>query len=318
MTQRPLIQWLLLFSLAMIWGSSFAFTSIVLRELSPASVVFLRNVFACCLLFPLALLLRRPFANGIHLWFFILAMALIGNALPFTLISWGQQRIDSALAGILMAVMPLVTILLAHFFLPDEPLNKHKLMGFFIGFFGILVLIGPSALSAFELSGEAFWAQLAVLFAAVCYGMNSIITRRKPKSDTWSTAASVLMISALMVLPLAAFTSGFSHRADLQGLPGFSNLADFSQKTWIAITLLGFICTGIGTVIYMTLIHTAGPSFVSLINYLIPIWAMILGVTFMNEVVSWSHGLALTLILSGIAISQGRSFRSTVKQNSST
>ncbi len=315
MTQRPLTQWLLLFSLAMIWGSSFALTSIVLRELSPASVVFLRNLFACCLLFPLALVLRRSLPKGTRLWLFILAMALIGNALPFMLISWGQQRIDSALAGILMAVMPLVTIILAHFFIPDEPLNRPKLIGFFIGFLGIFVLIGPSALSAFQLSGEAFWAQLAVLLAAICYGMNGIITRRKPKSDSWSTAASVLMISAVMLWPLAAFTSGFSHQLELQGLPGFTNLTDFSQKTWIAITLLGFICTGIGTVIYMTLIHSAGPSFVSLINYLIPIWAMILGVTFMNEVLSWSHWLALALILSGIGISQGRSFRSVVKQD---
>ncbi|MCD8512907.1 MAG: DMT family transporter [Nitrincola sp.] len=150
MNQRPLTQWLLLFSLAMIWGSSFALTSIVLRELSPASVVFLRNLFACCLLFPLALLLRRPLPKGTRLGLFILAMALIGNALPFTLISWGQQRIDSALAGILMAVMPLVTIILAHFFIADEPLNKQKLTGFFIGFLGILVLIGPSALGAFS------------------------------------------------------------------------------------------------------------------------------------------------------------------------
>lgn len=313
MNQRPLTQWLLLFSLAMIWGSSFALTSLVLRELSPASVVFLRNLFACCLLFPLALLLRRPLPRGPRLGLFILAMALIGNALPFTLISWGQQLIDSALAGILMAVMPLVTIILAHFFIADEPLNKQKLTGFFIGFLGILVLIGPSALGAFQLSGEAFWAQLAVLFAAVCYGINTIITRRKPKSDSWSTAASVLMVSALMLWPLAAFTTGFSHQVDLQGLPSFGHFSDFSQKTWIAITLLGFICTGIGTVIYMTLINLAGPSFVSLINYLIPIWAMILGVTFMNEVLSWSHWLALGLILSGIAISQGRSFRSVVK-----
>lgn len=315
MTQRPLTQWILLFSLAMIWGSSFAFTSIVLRELSPASIVFLRNLFACCLLFPLVLLLRRPIATGTRLWLFILAMALIGNALPFTLISWGQQRIDSALAGILMAVMPLVTIILAHFFIPDEPLNRHKLIGFLIGFLGILVLIGPSALSAFQLSGEAFWAQLAVLFAAACYGMNSIITRRKPKSDSWSTAAFVLLLSALMLWPLAAFTSGFSNQISLQGLPGFDNLSDFSQKTWIAITLLGFICTGIGTVIYMTIINLAGPSFVSLINYLIPIWAMILGVTFMNEVLSWTHWLALGLILSGIGISQRRSFRSVLKQD---
>ncbi len=313
MTQRPLIQWLLLFTLAIIWGSSFALTSLVIRELSPASVVFLRNLFACLLLFPLALIFRRSLPKGTRLWLFMLSIALIGNALPFTLISWGQQRIDSALAGILMAVMPLVTIILAHFFIAEEPLNKHKLTGFCIGFLGILVLIGPSALSALQLSGEAFWAQLAVLFAAICYGANSIITRRKPKSDSWSTAAVVLMISAVMLWPLAAFTSGFSHHQNLQGLPGLSNLASFSQATWIAILLLGFICTGIGTVIYMTLINLAGPSFVSLINYLIPIWAMILGVTFMNETLTWTHWVALALILGGIAVSQGRSFRSVVK-----
>lgn len=314
MTQRPLFQWFLLFSLAIIWGSSFALTSIVLRELSPASVVFLRNLLACSLLFPLALLLRRPMAKGSRLWLFMLAMAVIGNALPFTLISWGQQRIDSALAGILMAVMPLVTIVLAHFFIPEEPLNRHKLIGFLIGFCGIIVLIGPSAVSAVTLSGDAFVAQLAVLFAAVCYGMNTIITRRKPQSDPWSTSASVLMMSALLLWPMASLTSGFSTQSHLNGLPALDTLSDFSQATWIGIAILGFICTGIATVIYLKLVSLAGPSFVSLINYLIPIWALVLGVTFMNERLSWNHWAALALILSGIALSQRRHFRSVIRE----
>lgn len=309
MTQRPLIQWILLFALAMIWGSSFALTSLVLRELSPASVVFLRNLLACSLLFPMALILRRPMAKGLQLWLFMLAMAIVGNALPFTLISWGQQRIDSALAGILMAVMPLVTIILAHFFIPEEPLNRQKLTGFVIGFCGIFVLIGPSAVNAITFSGEALVAQLAVLLAAICYGMNTIITRRKPPSDSWSTSASVLMISACLLWPMAQFTAGFSTQLDLQGLPAFKNVSQFSQTTWIAIAFLGFICTGIATVIYMTLIRMAGPSFVSLINYLIPVWALILGVTFMNEKLLWNHWLALGLILVGVALSQRRQLK---------
>ncbi|WP_036547461.1 DMT family transporter [Nitrincola lacisaponensis] len=313
MAHRPLIQWVLLFSLAIIWGSSFALTSLVVQELSPASVVFLRNLLACLLLFPLALLLRRPQARGLRLWLFLLAMALIGNALPFTLISWGQQRIDSALAGILMAVMPLVTVVLAHFFIPEEPLSRQKLGGFMIGFCGILVLIGPSAISAFRFSGETLMAQLAVLMAAVCYGMNTIIARRKPHSDPWSSSASILLLSSMTLWPLASFTSGFSQHTDLQGLPNLSNLSGFSQSTWIAIALLGFICTGIATVIYMKLISLAGPSFVSLINYLIPVWALLLGVTFMNETPQWNHLLALVLILAGIALSQRRQLRSAIQ-----
>ncbi|WP_417578812.1 DMT family transporter [Nitrincola sp.] len=313
MAQRPMLQWVLLVALAIIWGSSFALTSLIVRELSPASTVFLRNLLACLLLFPAALILRRPLARGTRLWLFMLAMALIGNALPFTLISWGQQRIDSGLAGILMAVMPLATAILAHFFLPDEPLSRHKLIGFFIGFCGILVLLGPSSIDSVSLSGEALLAQLAVLLAAVCYGLNTIIARRKPASDPWSTSASVLLMAACMIWPLATFTQGFSNLDHLTGLPGLNNIGDFSQQTLLAIALLGFICTGIATVIYLKLVTLAGPSFVSLINYLIPVWAVLVGVSFMNETPRWNHLVALLMILGGIAVSQRRQLKTALK-----
>lgn len=302
---RPLTHWGLLVVLAMIWGVSFAFTSVAVKELSPATLVFLRNLLACSLLFPLALLLRRQMPCGARVWAYILAMSLIGNLIPFSLISWGQQYIDSALAGILMAVMPLVTIVLAHFFIQGETLTRAKLFGFSLGFIGILVLIGPQALQHLSFNSQALLGQFAVLTAAICYGCNTIIARRKPASDPWSTSASILAMGAMMTFPIASMTNGFGHAGTLYpGIPTLSTVGQLSETVLIAVAVLGLMCTGIATVIYMKLVYMAGPSFVSLINYMIPVWAVIVGIVFMGEQLQINHFLALALILVGVGVSQ--------------
>ena len=291
---RPLSHWLLLVTLSLLWGSSFALTRIAVAELDPAMLVVGRNLLASLALLGLVLLLGRAWPRGGRLWGFMLAIAVVGNMIPFLLISWGQQRIDSGLAGILMAIMPLMTLVLAHFLVAGERMTSARLAGFVIGFAGILALVGPAALRELGGQGETLLAQLAVLLAACCYAINTIIARHKPASDAWSTSALVLGMACLLTLPLALLPVESAWPTGLS-----------SGALW-AVVVLGVLCTALGSVVYFTLVAAAGPTFLSLINYLIPLWAVAIGLLFLGERPEWNHLLALGMILLGVGVSQRR------------
>jgi len=292
MIARPLVHWLLLAALVAMWGSSFMFTKVALTAFAPDVLVASRLVMAAAILLGLLAVRRKGLPRSGRLWLFVIAMAVMGNALPFWLISWGQQRIDSNLAGILMAVMPLSTVVLAHFFVAGERLNRAKAAGFLLGFLGIVVLTGPEALLELKGQGTALLYELSVLGGAVCYAINTIIARRRPASDPLVAAAGVMLTASLFMVPLAAL-----------GAPPPS-LARIGLAPAFALLFLGLISTATATVVYLKLVTLAGPSFVSLINYLIPLWAVLAGLIFLAEVPEWSALAALALILSGIALSE--------------
>ncbi|MFN3987365.1 MAG: DMT family transporter [Rhodocyclaceae bacterium] len=291
--RRPLSHWLLLFALVAMWGSSFLMTKVAVSSLAPTHVVSGRLLVAALLLCTVVLVARRAMPCGGRIWAYFVVMAVVGNALPFILISWGQQRIDSGLAGILMAVMPLTTLVLAHFFVPGEHLDRRRLAGFGLGFCGIVVLIGPQALARLGGSGEVLAAQVAVLGGAVCYAVNTIVARRRPEADALLTAAVVLALATGLSLPLALATP----------LPV---LAHLPLEAALAVGFLGVVCTALATVGYFRLIALAGPTFLSLINYLIPLWAVGLGMLFLGERPEWNALFALVMILAGIGLSQSR------------
>lgn len=286
--------WLYLFALVGIWGSAFMFTRIALNSFPPATLVALRIVMGA-----VTLVLILPFLKLSHheislrLIFFFLIMAIVGNSMPFYLISWGQQFVSSGLAGILMAIMPLATLFMAHFFLPNEPLTRRRLAGFILGFLGIVVLLGPSALLEIKTSGITLLAQLAILGGALCYATGTIVARLKPESDDILTSAAVLSLASILMLPVSLVYED----------PWIKPL---SPAPAFAMLFLGIIATAMATVIYFRLLRRAGATFLSQINYLIPLWALGMGAVFLNEHIAWNSVLALVMILSGIALSQVR------------
>ncbi len=290
-THRPTSHWVLLLSLVAMWGSSFMFTKIAVQHLPPALLVTMRMLLAATLLLSLAVVLGLSIRNSLRHWVYFLLLAITGSCLPFFLISWGQQRIDSGLAGILMAVMPLTTIVLAHFFVDNERLTRTKVMGFVVGFCGILVLVGPEALGQLRGAGTPFLAQLAVLGGALSYAVTTILARRRPSSDPLVSAASVALTGALIMLP---FGAGDVASTDIQ----------LSGATLISVLFLGLVSTGIAQILYFKLIAEAGPSFFSNINYLIPVWAVFLGVAFLHEQLQWRAVVALAMVLGGIALAE--------------
>jgi drug/metabolite transporter (DMT)-like permease len=287
------MHWFLLLALVVMWGSSFMFTSVAVSALPPATVVAARLWIAAFGLGGVLIVRggRLP-TSPAHCRFFVIC-AVVGNVLPFWLISWGQQHIPSGLAGLLMAIMPLTTLVLAHLFVEDERLSGTRVLGFAIGFSGIVVLVGPNVLLELRGAGSALLAELAVLAGALCYAANTIISRRRPSTAPLEAAAGVAIVASLLMAPLAVVVDQ----------PWQLSV---TTPAAVAVGFLGIVSTGMATVAYFRLISIAGPSFLSLTNYLIPIWAMGLGVVILGEQPGWSALVALVLVLSGIALSEMR------------
>ena len=288
--------WLLLFALVAMWGSAFMFIKISVATLPPATIAAGRLVIGALVL------LIVVHARGLRLprlgstWRQYAVLAAIGNAVPFYLITWGQQRIDSALAGILIAVMPLATLVLAHYFVHGEHITRNRVIGFIIGFSGIVLLMGPAALAGPTGSALQVVSQLAVLAGALCYAANTVVARLSVKSDVIIASAGVLLLASAMMVPLALVLD--------QPWSLAPSMASIASVVW-----LGIGATGVATLCYFALVGSAGPTFTSLVNYMSPCVALFLGVVIMNEEPGPNAYAGLALILSGIALSQLRGGR---------
>jgi drug/metabolite transporter (DMT)-like permease len=286
-----LSDWLLLLALALLWGTAFLFIKITLFELPPVTLVATRLSIAAVVL---TLVMR---ARGLTLprepgvWSIYLLMGVVGNALPFALISFGQTRVGSGVTGILMAVMPLATLLLAHFFVPGERMVGRTLTGFLVGLAGLVVLSGPQAL--LELAGESsdFPYQVAILCGAICYAVNTVLARRLATLPPLVSSATVMWCAVMVVAPVALAVD-----QPWQLRPGIGTLA--------AVSWLGLGGTALATILYFQLVASAGPTFLSLMNYLIPLVALAAGVAVFDEPTPGTLFSGLTLILAGLAISQ--------------
>ena len=287
------LRWLLLIAVVMLWGSSFALLKIAVATIPPVWVMALRLVIAGAALSSLLLVLGGRFSMDLKLWTGFLAIAVIGNVVPFLLITWGVKYIPSGLSGILMAVMPLGVALLAHFFLPDEPLSWRKLLGLVLGFFGVVVLLGPQRLLGLAPQGLSFWGQMAMIAGALCYSVQSILTRRMHHVGAMESAAAALSLGGVIGFALAL-------AIDPAGMAGASS------ASLTALGLIGLLTTALATVAYFRLIRLAGAGFASMINYLIPVFAVFVGWLFLDERLGPSAFMGLALILTGLFIVQAQ------------
>ncbi len=291
--QRTPRDWMLLLALVAMWGSSFMFNRIAVASLPPLTVVAGRVGVAAIVLLAIVYASGRQLPPPGKAWLPYVVIAIIGNAVPFYLITWGQQVVESALAGILMAIMPLATIALAHFLIAGEQLTRQRITGFGIGFLGIVLLMGPAALAGIGGDAVRIVSQLAVLGGALCYALQSVLTRLMIKGDVIVSAATTLLLAALLVVPVALW---FNKPWAL--VPALSSVT--------AVFWLGVGPTAIATVLYFMLIRSAGPSFMSLVNYLSPGVAVMLGLLVLGETPQANAYFGLMLILAGLAISQMR------------
>jgi len=293
--QRNTKSWSLLIFLGFIWGFSFLAVSISLESFTPLQVVAWRislgALFVTGFCFFIGEKLPKINKKGIRTWSYCLGMALFSNVIPFCLISWSLLYVTSSFAGITMTLVPLVVLPLSHFFGKGDLMTKEKVLGFFIGSLGAILLFEPFENFTFGLNDETLVPKLVCLLATLCYATGSIITRRSPQSvSSLSFSAGALILAAIIILPLSIQFSDFN--------------TQLSVKSILAILFLGLIPTGLATIILVYLVKNSGPSFMSLVNYQVPIWAIIFGVLFNGEVLPPSLLVGLFLIFMGLFLSQ--------------
>ncbi len=290
------INWLRIVGVAMIWGSAFMTVSIALRDFDPLTLAAGRIVIGAGALFAL-LKLRggalHPFSDR-KVWVFTLGIAMLSSAWPFMLLSWGQQHVASGFAGMTMAALPIFVLPLAHFLVPGDRLTLRKGIGFAIGFVGTVWLIGLGTISEISSDTEAL-ARMACVAAALCYAVGSIVTRLCPEVNQLALSTASLILAAVFLVPLALIVEGVPDGVASQG--------------WLALLYLGVVPTAVAFIIKVAVIRSAGPSFMTLTNYMVPVWSVLFGALILSEKLPAQLFGALALILLGIAISQAGTLR---------
>ena len=283
--------WAMLLSLALVFGSAFFLGDLGLRSFGPLTVAAARVAIAAAILSAVAFLRGRRFPNDAKTWFALLVMGALNNAIPFSLIFWGQTRIDSGLAAILNATTPIFTVLLAHL-VGDERLSLRRLAGVLFGFAGVAVLIGPAAISHLDPTDVA---ELAILLAAVCYALAGLWGRQFRGLPTEVAAAGMLIASSAIMLPVAAWAE---HPWTMS--PTVTSL--------VAIAALGLLSTAVAYLLYFRLLARVGATNLLLVTFLLPVVALVLGALFLGEHVPAIDLMGLALILAGLAAIDGRIF----------
>ena len=267
--------WIMVAVLGFTWGGTFLVTELALTGITPFWLAAGRIGFAAVLMLAIwqamggRLFAQPPRADA---WAAMVAIGAFSSAIPFMLLAWGQQYVTSGFAGVSMASVALTVLPLAHFFVPGERLTLRRTIGFLIGFAGVCVLVGGRA---FESTGAGLETagRMACVGAALCYGISSVLMRRLPQID-----------------PIALIVEG------LPPLP--------SAQTLLVIAFLGLVPTAAANFLRVTVIRTAGPVFMSLTNYQVPVWSVLMGIVLLGEPAPPSLFLAMALILAGVGLSQ--------------
>ena len=283
--------WLLLVTLSILWGGSFFFTKLVVTVLPPLTVAFSRVAIAAAILILLARATGIALPDRLSIWRPYLVMGLLNNAIPFSLIFWGQTHIPSGLAAILNATTPLFTVLVAHWATADERLTAPRLAGVAAGLAGVVVMIGPDLLR--EVGGHVL-GQFAVLLAAVSYAFAGVYGRRFRGEPPLRVAAGQLVASSMLLAPAAILID----RPWTLPLPGAATIA--------ALVALAALSTALAYVIYFRILARAGATNVLLVTFLIPVSAILLGTLLLGEQLEPRHLAGMAAIGIGLAAIDGR------------
>ncbi|HZQ11084.1 MAG TPA: EamA family transporter [Anaerolineae bacterium] len=274
--------------LGALWGASYLFIKIGGEQLPPITFVAARTTIAGISLLLVALARREKLPPlGSSLWKWLIAIGLLNSAVPYTLITWGELHVSSGLAAILVGAMPIFTVLLAHWRLHDERLKPRKVVGILIGFAGVVVLFLP------DLENGLQWSLVggaAILAAAISYASAAIVARLHLKSLPHVSVALGQMITAsLILIPISLL---FDHPWTLSPTP-------IAVGALVTLAVFG---TAFAYLIYYWLIAHVGATRTSLVTYISPVVAVILGAVFLNESLEWNTLVGLILIIAGVGL----------------
>ena len=294
------IEWLLLIFLSVIWGGSFFFIKVALTELQPFTIVLGRVSIGAFVLLLAVRLSGYRMPSDLKVWGAFLFMGLINNLIPFSLISWGQTQISSSLASIMNATTPVWTVLLAHFFTKDEKLTRNRLGGVIFGLIGVVIMIGWDALGGLGINTVA---QLAVIGAAIFYGFAGIYGKRFKDIPPIVTAAGQITGTAILAIPITMIVD----KPWLIPMPGLN--------VWAAMLGLALLSTALAYIIYFRLLTTAGATNLLLVTFLVPVSAILLGISILGEQLLLRHVLGMIMIGLSLAAIDGRVLNIFMRRN---
>lgn len=285
--------WLLLILLSLIWGGSFIFAKIAVAEVPPLTIALSRVALAALALHLVRFILHVPAPRERAFWRDALIMGLLNNAIPFSLIFWGQKEIGAGLASILNATTPLFTVIVAHFFTRDERAGPLKIAGVLLGMVGVTVMIGSDVASGL---GNHLWSELAVLGATLSYGLAGVFGRRfRARPPLMVASGQLTGSSLLLLLPVLLIDQPWS-----LPLP--------SMRSTLAIISIALLSTALAYVIFFRILKRAGPTNLSLVTLLIPVSALLLGIVFLHEKIAMHHLVGMGFIGFGLLLLDGRIF----------
>lgn len=287
---RPISHFITLGLLGLVWGSSFMFVKIALISITPLSIVAMRISIGALVIFIILSKKGLKLPNSLKIWFHCLAIGLVGTVVPFFLVSWSIQYIDSAIAAIFMSLTPLFTLILAHYMTHDEKISRYKILGVICGLGGVISLFYGTIVAP-ERSEFAVAGLVALLFTALFYSIASIMIKKLKEEETLSVSAAILLTSTAVIVPIA-----FIMEQPLQLEITFSSFA--------AVVFLGVFATGIATMFLVNLIHQAGATFVAYNTYLIPIVGILAGYIWLDEALKYSNFASIFFIFLGIFLAE--------------
>lgn len=287
-------EWGMLIALSIVWGGSFYFFAVAASELPTFTIVLLRVGLGAAALWIVVLAMGLRLPRQPAVWRSFLVMGLLNNAIPFSLIAWGQRAIAPGLASILNATTPFFTVLLANALTEDERLSWHRLAGAILGLAGVAMMMGLDAVAGL---GNTVWAQLAIVTAAIAYAGASVFGRRFASVPPLITAAGQTSASSLLLLPLVLAVD-MPWRLPLPG-----------TEVVLAILGLAFLCTALAYVVYFTILRRAGATNIMMVTFLMPVSAIALGAMFLKERLGPQHLLGMIAIGLGLALIDGRLLR---------
>jgi len=277
-------------ALAVIWGSSYTFIKVAGGGLTPAQLVLTRVVLGALVLYAVLRATGGRLPKFGVVWGHIAVVATLGMVAPFLLLAWGEQRTSAAMAGVLIAATPLLTLAAATAALSTERATPRKAVGFGLGFVGVVLVIGPWASEAGSIGG-----QLAVLAAAVCYALQTVYVRK--------------MLAQRSIPPLVSSTSQVLMAVVLQGIitPFFAwRTPHLSLGVVASIVLLGAVGTGVAYLLYFRLITDLGASNASAVNYFVPVTAVLVSLVTLGEPITWNMVVGTLIVLFGFAYAENR------------
>ena len=278
--------WLVFILLGSIWSSSFLWIKIAVQEVGPITLVAFRVLFGLLFSITVILVRRVRLPRTFKEWIPFLILGISNVAIPFFLISWGEQAINSGIAAILDATVPLFVIVIAHLALPDDKMTVPKVAGLLTGFIGVIVLMSKDIGSSIG----PLLGQIAVVVASMFYAGSSVYARKSTAQASGLVRGAGPLVSSTAIMWLAAVTIERPIQIPHQPL------------TWIALAWLGVLGSGFAFILNYYLIHEIGPTRTTMVTYIFPLGGVILGTLFLHEQLNWPVLVGGALIVASLAV----------------